>query len=224
MGGDCPGHCSKLAPVLMDYQYLFIQLFFVPNISLFVYNQLYLLWISFLFTQIVASIYPRACAITFPQLGKFGKNKEKCMPPHSNVFQLLRDKYESNTLQIFIEYRTNDNWIHAKYELTTHKKRNVQKGKSCLPGKLSTSHTLGDLSGRNFSRGITCRLPKVPQISPTWPRTPEISSALTENSKNFATYHQKRHKFHQLWPQILPTLTKSITNFTNLEQKQHKYH
>ena len=127
--GDCPGHCSKLAPVLMDYQYLFIQLFFVPNISLFVYNQLYLLWISFLFTQIVASIYPRACAITFPQLGKFGKNKEKCMPPHFNVFQLLRDKYESNTLQIFIEYRTNDNWIHAKYELTTHKKTKCTKRK-----------------------------------------------------------------------------------------------
>ena len=124
-------------------------------------------------------------------------------------------KYLLNTGQMIIEYTPNMNWRHTK-------KRNVQKGKSCLPAKLSTSHTLGDLSGRNFSRGITCRLPKVPQISPTWPRTPEISSALTENSKNFATYHQKRHKFHQLWPQVLPTLTKSITNFTNFVQKQHK--
>ena len=133
--------------------------------------------------------------------------------------------------QIWVEYKTNIywiqhniNWIHDKSEVTTQKKRNVQKGKSFLPAKLSTSHTLGDLSGRNFSRGITCRLPKVPQISPTWPRAPKISSTLTESTTNFATSHQKRHKFHQLWPQILPTLTKSITNFTNFEQKQHKYH
>ena len=160
-----------------------------------------------------------------PIIGKFSEKQKKCMPPHSNVFQLLRDKYnsiwdkyESNTRQIFIKYSTNTNWIHDKYELTTHKKRNEQKGKSCLPAKLSTSHTLGDLSGRNFSRGITCRLPKVPQISPTWPRAPKISSTLTESTTNFATSHQKRHKFHQLWSQISPTLNKSNTKITKLEK------
>ena len=172
-------------PVLVDNQYISIQLFFVPNISLFVYHQLYLLWTSFLLTQFVANIFP-SMRYHLPIIGKVSEKQKKCMPPHSNVFQLLRDKYnsiwdkyESNTRQIFIKYSTNTNWIHDKYELTTHKKRNEQKGKSCLPAKLSTSHTLGDLSGRNFSRGITCRLPKVPQISPTWPRAPEISSILT---------------------------------------------
>ena len=123
----------------MDYQYLFIQVFFififvfVPNISLFVYHQLYLLWTSFLLTQFVANIFP-SMRYHLPIIGKFSEKQKKCMPPHSNVFQLLRDKYnsiwdkyESNTRQIFIKYSTNTNWIHDKYELTTHKKEMHKK-------------------------------------------------------------------------------------------------
>ena len=37
MAWDCPGHCSKLAPSLMDYQYLFFSIFLVICIFMWIW-------------------------------------------------------------------------------------------------------------------------------------------------------------------------------------------
>ena len=99
---------------------------------------LYLFIINFICCEYLSYLRRSSLAFTHALAlspSQFGKNKEKCMPPHSNVFQLLRDEYESNTLQIFIEYRTNDNWIHDKYEGTIHIKAKCTKRKVLPPSK-----------------------------------------------------------------------------------------